>query len=93
MKKIIIIGAGGFAREVKWLIEEINKVSLQYKFLGFLISDLQNLKDTDSKELVLGDFSWLDRSNENIYVAIGIGNPLNRLKVGEQLSRKKNIIL
>ena len=91
MKKIIIIGAGGFAREVKWLIEEINKVSLQYKFLGFLISDLQNLKDTDSKELVLGDFSWLDRFNENIYVAIGIGNPLNRLKVGEQLSRKKKI--
>lgn len=25
IKKIVIIGAGGFGREVKWLIERINK--------------------------------------------------------------------
>lgn len=25
MKDVVIIGAGGFAREVAWLIEEINK--------------------------------------------------------------------
>mgnify|MGYP001343855741 CR=1 FL=1 len=30
MKKIIIIGAGGFAREVKFLIDEINRKNRMY---------------------------------------------------------------
>ena len=25
MKKIVVLGAGGFGREVQWLIERINK--------------------------------------------------------------------
>ena len=53
MKKILIIGAGGLAREIRWLIEEINEVNRQFEFIGYIVSDLNSLKDTDSKELVL----------------------------------------
>ncbi|MDZ5001311.1 hypothetical protein GNF79_20095, partial [Clostridium perfringens] len=36
IKNIVIVGAGGFGREVAWLIEEINKKELQWNILGFI---------------------------------------------------------
>lgn len=36
MKDLIIIGAGGFGREVAWLVERINAASPQWNLLGFL---------------------------------------------------------
>ena len=35
MKKIVIVGAGGFGREVKMLIDQINLRSKEFDFLGF----------------------------------------------------------
>lgn len=85
MKKIVIIGAGGFAREVKFLIEEINKPDEQFEFLGYLVSDLKELNDNDSKEEILGELSWLKSADHPISVAIGIGNPASRLKVAGEI--------
>ncbi len=36
MKKIAIIGAGGFGREVKMLIDHINQKESQFELIGFL---------------------------------------------------------
>ena len=36
MKDIVIIGAGGFGREVAWLIEDINKVNNEWNIVGFV---------------------------------------------------------
>jgi shikimate 5-dehydrogenase len=33
-KRIVVVGAGGMAREVEWLIREINVVEPRYEFLG-----------------------------------------------------------
>lgn len=93
MKKIIVIGAGGFAREVKFLIHDINRKEKEYEFLGYLVSDLSQLSELDSKDEVLGDFSWFDEHNEIINVAIGIGNPKTRINIGDELSgRYSNLI-
>ena len=35
MKKIVIVGAGGFGREVAWVIERINAVKPTFEILGF----------------------------------------------------------
>ena len=43
MRKIVIIGSGGLAREVEFLIEAINAEKLVYEFLGYLVSDLKKL--------------------------------------------------
>ena len=43
MKRIAVIGAGGFAREVAWLIRDLNRVTHQFEFLGFLVSDMSLL--------------------------------------------------
>jgi len=88
IKNIVIIGAGGFAREVKWLIEEINKKKMQYKFLGFVVSDLTKLGTNDSTGEVLGDFNWLEQNKNKIdALTIGIGTPLVRAGIGDKLEK------
>jgi mannose/fructose-specific phosphotransferase system component IIA len=36
MEKIIIVGAGGFGREVKMLIDQINHNQKKYELIGFV---------------------------------------------------------
>lgn len=45
MKPLYIIGAGGFGREVAWLVERINTLSPTCNFKGF-IDDNQALWNT-----------------------------------------------
>jgi sugar O-acyltransferase (sialic acid O-acetyltransferase NeuD family) len=91
MKSIVIIGAGGFAREVRWLIGDINAVTPQYEFLGYVVTDLSKLGPHDSRSEVLGDYSWFG-SNKVDCLTIGIGTPQVRSRVGEELSQRfKNI--
>ena len=80
MKKIVVVGAGGFARELRWLIEEINAAAPTWEFAGFVLSDLGKLDQHDSRDLVLGDLGWLVENPGGIQaVAIGIGNgPVRR---------------
>lgn len=85
MRRIVIIGAGGFAREVAWLIRDLNRVDAQFELLGFVVSDLSNLSDTDSRNQVLGDFNWLDENHEVDGLALGIGSPASKLKVTAEL--------
>ena len=86
MKRIVIIGAGGMAREVEWLIKELNYGSPQWHILGFVVSDMSTITGRDSCHELLGDFGWLDRhANEIDAVTIGIGTPAARLKVRADL--------
>jgi sugar O-acyltransferase (sialic acid O-acetyltransferase NeuD family) len=88
-KKIVVIGAGGFAREVKWLIHEINANRHEYDFHGFVVSDLEKLGSHDTIDEVLGDFGWLEnRRCEIDALAIGIGAPAIRAGIGLQLESK-----
>lgn len=87
--KIVVIGAGGFAREVAWLIREINAKKPAFDFAGFVISDLAKLGTYDSTKELLGDFSWLERNQCDVdAVALGIGTPSLRASLGLQLSQE-----
>lgn len=88
MKRIVIVGAGGFAREVAWLIDDINSRSLTYEFLGFLVSDLSRLGDHDSRERVLGDFNWLDGNRKVDAIAFGIGNPAAKSTLSAEIGSR-----
>ncbi len=81
--RIAIIGAGGFAREVRWLLSEISRSQEQeYDFAGFIVSDLSRLGEYDSQDEVLGNYSWLEAHRSEIdALALGIGSPAARLKV------------
>ena len=42
----VVIGAGGFGREVKWLMQEISRATKHggYDFLGYVVSDVDGLE-------------------------------------------------
>ncbi|MGC9293331.1 MAG: hypothetical protein ACP5EP_11525 [Acidobacteriaceae bacterium] len=86
MRRIAIIGAGGFARELRWLLSEVaadhKRQYEAFDVAGFLVSDLGKLGPHDSE--VLGDFDWLDANHVDA-LAMGIGTPAARLKVAEEL--------
>lgn len=85
MKRIAVVGAGGFAREVAWLIRDLNRVTRQFEFLGYLVSDMSRLCETDSREEVLGDFNWLDGGNRADALVFGIGTPQTKLNLAAEL--------
>jgi sugar O-acyltransferase (sialic acid O-acetyltransferase NeuD family) len=86
MKTMVIMGAGGQAREVRWLINDINAERPHYEFLGFVVSDLAKVGPHDSRAEIVGDYEWLKKNRARVdAVAVGIGNPANRLKVAREL--------
>jgi sugar O-acyltransferase (sialic acid O-acetyltransferase NeuD family) len=84
--RIVIVGASGQARELAWYLDEINALQNSYQLLGFVISDLAARTSRDSGERILGDYDWLAaHANEVDALALGIGTPSARLKVGGEL--------
>lgn len=87
--KIAVVGAGGFAREVAWLIRDINAVNPTYDFRGYIVSDLSHLGETDPKEKVIGDFHWLQSHPQDIDgLVFGIGNPQTKLRLSELIQNE-----
>lgn len=88
MKDIVIIGAGGFGREVAWLIEEINRVDKQWNLVGF-VDDNENLQGTEVNGYkVVGDIDWLEKQEVNVVCAIG--DPITKKKTIDRLKEGKN---
>jgi sugar O-acyltransferase (sialic acid O-acetyltransferase NeuD family) len=89
MSPIYIIGSGGFAKEVFWLIEEINNVRPTFSFQGFIdFKQKDNSLILAQKEYsIFDEEEWLNQhvnNPESINLAIGIGNPASIRKVSEK---------
>lgn len=83
----MIVGSGGFAREVRWLIEECNKVENRWCILGWIS------KETPGTIVdglpVLGDDEWIINCNEKINVAISVGNGHLRKKLSQYYQQNR----
>lgn len=78
MSRVIVIGAGGFAREVKWLLG-----STAHLFIGFVVTELAFLEPS----YILGDLEWLKKNRTKWdSLVIGIGNPITRKKLFEEIN-------
>lgn len=84
MKKIAIIGAGGFGRELKMLIDQINEVEQQYEILGFYDDD-KTLPKSINGVPFLGDIDELIKRKDTISLGLGIGIPEVKNKIIERL--------
>ena len=93
MKKIVIIGASGFAREVAWLIEEINSYKLEWEILGFVDDNLKNLPEYINGYKVLGDISYINQLSDETFFIIGIGNSKIREQIAKKIGNRKFAIL
>lgn len=74
MKDIVIAGAGGFGREVKFIIDRINRSESTFNLLGFY-DDNTDLPDTINGIPLLGTTEDLLNYNKPVSVALGIGVP------------------
>jgi sugar O-acyltransferase (sialic acid O-acetyltransferase NeuD family) len=90
MKNIAIIGAGGFGREVKMLIDQINFVKKEYNFIGFYDDGIGKGKIINNFP-VLGKILDLNEFNSEIHIVIALGNPLIKKMVVKELTNP-NII-
>ena len=84
MKKIVIIGKGGFAKEVKWVIDSINRVEKEWEFLGYIDKE-------KGAEEVLSDDSYIINTEENLFVTLAIGNPILRKNIYEKYKENKHL--
>jgi sugar O-acyltransferase (sialic acid O-acetyltransferase NeuD family) len=84
MKKIVIVGAGGFGREVKFIIDRINQKKQTYNLLGFYDDD-KNLPNVINGIPFLGDLKKLITKKESTSVVLGIGDPNVKIKIVERL--------
>jgi sugar O-acyltransferase (sialic acid O-acetyltransferase NeuD family) len=75
-KPIVVLGAGGLARETMWLIEAINGKSSTYRMLGYLDDDTSKHGRTLCDYPVLGGLDWVVKcGEERLCVALGVGEP------------------
>lgn len=90
MKDIVIIGAGGFGREVEWLIERINKINKEWNILGFVDDNIEkNMSVGNSK--VIYNINDLININRELNVVIAIGNAKIRKLLFDKLKNNINI--
>lgn len=74
MKNIAVIGAGGFGREVKMLIDQINQTKPQYNFIGYFDDGFKK-GDLVNNDAILGSITDLNNIKEPLVLALAIGNP------------------
>jgi len=78
MRKLVIVGAGGFGREVAWVVERVNAMTPTFELLGFC-------DDADSKREgeyggypLLGPLALLRKRSGGVGFICAIGN--NRIR-------------
>ena len=86
MDKLVIIGAGGFGREVAWLVERINKVRPTWELLGFVDDDEKLHECVIGGYPVLGHTGWLLEHKNEVFTVCAIGTSKIREKVIRKLS-------
>ncbi len=87
--RVVIVGAAGQAREIAWYMDEINRAADTFRLSGFVVSDLSRLGPSDSRDRVVGDYTWLDDHRSDVDgVVLGLGLPASRLAVASDLEAR-----
>lgn len=85
MQSIVILGAGGFGREVLDIIIAQNKVSKRWKILGFVDENPELKGKVLNGYPVLGSFDWFSKIDlKEIRVVCAIGDNISKKKVVEK---------
>jgi len=84
-EKIVIIGTGGFGREVLDVLEAVNQVQPTYQIMGFITEPGYHEPGTLIHEApVLGYFDWLEANRAEVKAICGVGAPAARRRLIEK---------
>ncbi|MBN1105232.1 MAG: acetyltransferase [Deltaproteobacteria bacterium] len=87
LKRIAVVGAGGFGREVAWLIREINELeSSAWDMVGFIDEDSALRNRIINGHPVLGGLETLE-GMPGISLALALGSPSDRMGVVDRISK------
>jgi len=78
--KVVILGAGGLAREVYWIFCDVNKAEGAWAVLGFIDENPANWGKSLCGIPILGDFQWFESANtkSEVKVICAVGSPRAR---------------
>lgn len=80
MKEIIIVGAGGFGRELLQWIKDINKVDNKWKIKGFIDDNVKAFEHFACDYKIIGKISDWQPGKDEVY-ACAIANPAGKERV------------
>lgn len=86
MKKIAIVGAGGFGREVKMLIENINERESQFEIVGFY--DDKEYEGDINGVPYLGKIEKINEVDYQLGVAISIADPETKRRIAQSITNQ-----
>jgi sugar O-acyltransferase (sialic acid O-acetyltransferase NeuD family) len=88
MEEILIIGAGGFGREVLWTINDCNQINDKYSIIGFIDDDKSLHGQKIDGIPVLGGLEWFDNNyKKSVSCVITVGDSIQRGKIVKQLEK------
>jgi sugar O-acyltransferase (sialic acid O-acetyltransferase NeuD family) len=86
--KVVIIGAGGFGREVLDVFDACNHVKMKYDVLGFIVeNEYYTPNSIVNDKPVLGDLTWLMAHKNEVFVVCAIGIPQHRRRIIQQVRK------
>jgi sugar O-acyltransferase (sialic acid O-acetyltransferase NeuD family) len=81
MEDVVIIGAGGFGREILDVFEAVNQQEKRYNVLGFIVDpQYAPAEKIINGQPILGGFEWLE-TNKKVLAICGLGAPEARQKM------------
>lgn len=89
MQDIVIFGSGGLAREVAFLIEQINNAAPQWNILGFIEPDRERVgQEVGKYRVYCTDEELVDKT---VAAAIGVGKPVVIHKIATRFAEHANV--
>ncbi len=93
MKKIAVIGAGGFGREVIQLIKDINKEKKTWEIIGYFDDNLDVQGHLRNGFPVVGPLSMINQIDFNhIHVVCAVGNPKTKRLLVERVQELNSTV-
>lgn len=87
LRKVVVIGAGGFGREVIEIFKDLNNVSEEWEILGFIDDTVSLWGKTINGMPVIGSLNWLIENRKDVGCVIAIGDPHARRSVTKRLEQ------
>lgn len=91
LEDIVIIGAGGLAKEIAFLIDDINKQKKIWNLLGYIDNDEQTIGKMHGKYPIFNTDDWLAITDKEINIAFGVGYPRLKQKLAKRLQKRENL--
>lgn len=82
LQQVVIIGAGGFAREVLDIFDALQEIKPTYDVIGYIVDPQYGIPGTCINDKpILGGFDWLAEHRNYVQAICGVGSPEKRMQL------------